>query len=339
MNVLIPSTSSQEINIVPRDYTQGSNFTVILIEDGSGKKQTIEDVVGVVNGNHFKLTVAFTILILNSTYSIEVQSSDGSVIYKGKVFCSRRTNKAEKVSLNTGLYKEHTVSNLNQKYIIVDGGSTNEEPIGGGGTVVECHDAGEMAAATSAFQVCDIYCVTVEGETYDDWYLPSKGEVEAFLADFPKTTNNQMEGYGYDRIPEGTADPITGIIRDKDIWTSTELSQSNAYMWHMPLYGPNVVNRQKNLPEEFADLPFVVRPFRFQAKGESTAIAGDKFGGGVIATEYTLNGTLGYLIISPTQPKLTDHLFWSDLGQTVTGATSETDGAANSATVLALENA
>jgi len=339
MNVLIPSSASQEIRIVPRDYATGSNFTVIIIEDGSGKKQTITGVTGVLDGNYFKLTVTFTILVLNSTYFLEVQSGDGSVIYKGKAFCTRRTDKRYKASLNTGRYTEHTSNALNQKYIIVDGGSTDEKPIGGGGEggVVICHDGGAMSAATSAFQVCSLYCVTVDGTTYDDWYVPARGEVEAFLADFPKITNNQLEGYGYDRIPEGVVNQNPFSVDFKNIWTSTELSQSSSYMWRMPLYGNNIVSEQKNTPEIQADLPFVVRPFRFQEKGNSSAISGDKFGGGVIATEYTLNGVLGYLIISPTQPKLNEHIFWSDLGQTVTGATSETDGAANSAIVLALE--
>jgi hypothetical protein len=342
MNVLIPSEETQEILIIPRSYTALSGITVILIEDGSGKKQTIEDVVGQVVGNYVQLSVRFTILVLNSTYYMEVQDSLGSVIYKGKVFCTRRTNKATKPSLNTGLYTEHTVSNLNQKYIIVGGGSTDEEPIGGGGSVTECFDEGEMAAATSSFQICDMYCVEVDGTTYNDWYVPSRGEVEAFLADGANQTNNMLESYGYDRIPVGVITPPF-TIDAQYLWTSTEVSQSQAFQWQMPLYGPNVRNERKDRSEaQNLDLPYVVRPFRFQAKSESDSpqlITGDRHAGGVIATTYTLNGTEGWLIVSPTQPKPGEHIFWSDLGQTVTGATSETDGAANSAIVLALENA
>lgn len=346
MNVLLPSEDSQEISIVPRNYSALSNLTVILIEDGSGKKQTKEGVLGELDGNYVTITVAFDILISNSTYSMEVRDEGENVIYKGKIFCTRLSNKAQKATLNTGEYTQHTPNNLNQKYIIVDGGSTDETPstdgnLPGGGTLVKCYDQAEMDALTSAFQVCDLYCVTVDGVTYDDWYVPARGEVEAFLNSYAKVTNTLFEGYGYDKIPEAvvTSDPFFQVDY-RYLWTSTELTQKNAFMWQIPIYGSNVVNQEKDLPVEFADLPFIVRPFRFEPSTDTSIIWGDKFAGGVVASDYVRDGVEGKLIVSPTNPRsITNHLFWSDLGETLTGVTGVTNGEENSNIILALENA
>lgn len=158
--------------------------------------------------------------------------------------------------------------------------------------------------------------------------------MSVLLNNFPRTINALLEEYGYDRIPEGTVTPPFDIDL-QNIWTSTEINESNSYVWRMPLYGNNIGNEQKDRPESQADLPFVVRPFRFQPS-DDTLNAGDKFGGGVIAGSYTYDGVDGYLIISPTQ--IAGHTLWSDLGQTVTGATSESDGQSNTQIVLALEN-
>ena len=106
-------------------------------------------------------------------------------------------------------------------------------------------------------------------------------------------------------------------------------------MWRMPLYGNNIVSEQKNTPEIQADLPFVVRPFRFEPNTDSSIITGDKFAGGVVAAIYNRDGVDGKLIVSPTQPS-TGHLFWSDLGQTLTGVNGETNGETNSNAILAL---
>ena len=363
MNVLIPSLSPQEIRIVPREYNDSSNFIVILIEDGSGKKQTVTGVTGQVEGNYFKLSVSFNILVLNSTYSLEVQKADESVIYKGKVFCTNRINKKHKTSLNIGEYSEHTPNELNQKYIIVDGGSTDEAPIGGGGggvggsDVIICHDEGVMSGLTSAFQICDLYCVTINDTTYDDWYLPSKEEAEAIYP-WISILNTSAENYNYDPyyLPEVIGTPSGPSQTNQYYWTSTENvnSPTFSYVYQKWIYLAPISVLLKDIAENcylsevncggtyYRTKKTRVRPVRFEpgADGSLTGGLGENAYGGIVAASYTLNGVEGALIISPTEPKPADgYTQWSDLGQVTTGATSETDGAANSAIVLALENA
>lgn len=371
MNVLNSLTTAQELKIIPRDYTAGSGFTVILIEDGTGKKETIEGVSGQVEGNYFKLTVAFSILTVNSIYSIEVRSSSDYTIYKGKIFCSNRSNKLSKPSLNTNLYVQHTASEVNQKYIMVDGGSTDElaggagTPGGGGGDnggggtpsgVTLLYDEAEMAALTSPFQICDLYGVSIDSVEYNDWYLPSFKEAQAMVSNLA-LVNEGLADYGYDKVYEPTivGTPSGPVQTNRYYWTSTENEQfpTYAFGYQVNVYGNTIRSLDKDIDEtcflsetECRGLyelyyKFRVRPVRFEPGVDGDANYSLDGYGGVIAAGYTLNGVEGALIISPTEPLGADtYVKWSDLsGETTTGADSETDGAANCAIVLALENA
>ena len=329
MHILTTSTLSQEIKIKPRRTSTLGDVIVELTNKGERKtySYTVSKNFSSVS-NIMTLTHAFTNLISDVYYTLVVKD-DVSEIYRGMLYVTNQEN-YDKYEVGKGDYTIQ--SSFDNEFVFLD----SEDA---GSPVTLCYDEAEMASKTSSFQVCDLYCVTIDGVTYDDWYVPAKGEVEAFLADFPKITNNQLEQYGYDRIPEGIVTPPLDIDY-RYIWTSTELSQSHSYMWQIPLYGSNIVNSQKDLPESLAYLPLVVRPFRFEPSTDESIITGDKFAGGVVACNYTRDGVEGKLIISPTQPQaLTHHVFWSDLGQTVTGATSETNGETNSNIVLALENA
>lgn len=330
MHILTTSTLSQEIKIKPRRTNTLGNVVIELTNKGERKVYSYNASVNFnSDSNIMTLTHAFTNLISNVYYTIVVKD-EISDIYRGLVYVTNQENYS-KYEVGKGDYIIE--DSLDNEFVFLD----SEDA---GSSVTLCYDESEMALKTSSFQVCDLYCVTIEGVTYDDWYVPSKGEIEAFLADFPKITNNKLEEYGYDRVPEGVISSNPFSIDFRYIWTSTELSQSNSYMWQIPLYGSNIVNKVKDLSEFFADLPFVVRPFRFEPSTDNSIISGDKFAGGVVACDYTRDGVQGKLIISPTQPQaLTHHVFWSDLGETVTGATSETNGEANSNIVLTLENA
>ena len=328
MHILTTSTLSQDINIKPRRTSIIGNTVLQLINKSS--RQTVDYTVTNTfdsSKNVSTITGTFTDLTAETYYTIVIKD-DVSEIYRGMAYVTNQID-YPKYEVGKGDYiVEQTFDN---QFVFLD----SSESGGGGGVVSLCYDTSVMAAKTSAFQVCSLYCVTVDGTTYDDWYVPAKGEVDAFLADFPKITNNQLEGYGYDRIPEGVVNQNPFSVDFKNIWTSTELSQSSSYMWRMPLYGNNIVSEQKNTPEIQADLPFVVRPFRFEPNTDSSIITGDKFAGGVVAAIYNRDGVDGKLIVSPTQPS-TGHLFWSDLGQTLTGVNGETNGETNSNAILAL---
>ena len=61
---LSPTTSSQTISIIPRAYTVASDLSMVIIEDGTRKTQTITDITSSLSsdGNYLQMSVAFSIL-------------------------------------------------------------------------------------------------------------------------------------------------------------------------------------------------------------------------------------------------------------------------------------
>lgn len=119
MNVLAPVQTNQELKIVPRGYRpSGTDYTVRLTEDGTGKTETLTNVSADQDGNYMVFTVAFTILTNNSMYNIEIER-DNKVKFRGKIYCTDRSSKKNKVSLNTNKYTEHSASPAGQKYITI----------------------------------------------------------------------------------------------------------------------------------------------------------------------------------------------------------------------------
>jgi len=326
MHVLTTSEANQQIKAIIRS---SASPVYVDMYDKSERTTTRVSSSNVSTSNGIStITVSFQAdnrLRSDVFYSMTIRNLSEDVLYKGVAFCTDQQD-LPKYDINENRYTVE--QSYNNEFVFVAGDETPSSVFS------ICHDKEEMATKTSAFQIADFYCVVVDEVTYDDWYVPSLDEVSVLLNNFPRTINALLEEYGYDRIPEGTVTPPFDIDL-QNIWTSTEINESNAYVWRMPLYGNNIGNEIKDIPEAQADLPFVVRPFRFQPSDEALN-AGDKFGGGVIAGSYTYDGVDGYLIISPTQ--IAGHTLWSDLGQTVTGATSESDGQSNTQIVLALEN-
>jgi hypothetical protein len=119
MNVLAPVQTSQELKIIPRGYRpSGTDYKITLIEDGTGKTETITNVSADQDGNYMVFTVTFTILTNKSIYYMEVER-DNKVKFRGKVYCTDRSDKKIKQSLNNNKYTEYSAAPTGQKYITV----------------------------------------------------------------------------------------------------------------------------------------------------------------------------------------------------------------------------
>jgi hypothetical protein len=119
MNVLAPVQTSQELKIVPRGYRpSGTDYKVTLTEDGTGKTETLTNVSADQDGNYMVFTVTFTILTNNSVYNIEVER-DNKIKFRGKIYCTDRSDKKTKESLNTNKYTQYSAEPAGQKYITV----------------------------------------------------------------------------------------------------------------------------------------------------------------------------------------------------------------------------
>ena len=76
------------------------------------------------------------------------------------------------------------------------------------------------AAATTAIGLCDAYSSTVDGVTYDDWHLPSIGELKAL----------EEAAYVLFKVLDEDGDANTNAPDySADYWSSTTDGNSDAY--------------------------------------------------------------------------------------------------------------
>jgi hypothetical protein len=111
---------------------------------------------------------------------------------------------------------------------------------------------GNSDTATSAAALADSYTVTVSGVTYDDWYLPSKDELNQmckWVRGVAWTSDETVCSGG--AINSGTAG-AAGFV-ESSYWSSTEGAASNA--WTQAFNGGNQINVGKGNP-------LYVRPVR-----------------------------------------------------------------------------
>jgi len=266
-------------------------------------------------------------LVENRMYSFEVK--DGTdVVYKGLIFCTDQSDYS-KYDTSEG---EYTVEDsFNNEFHFI-----GETAGGGGGTGVSiCYNTDEMDAADSIFQAVDLYCVTVDGETYDDWYVPSKDDLTQISTNLTLIQIGLRANTGYQDIEQGGV--VNGFIKLKQYFASTEANAAEAWILALPKTSGSGIGTDLKQPiETVLNYLTEFRPVRF-ATSAGALEAGEKYGGGIVGGTTTVDGVSGYLIVSPTRVSGTRD--WSNLGNTVTGATDNTDGKANTDTVLALENA
>lgn len=350
MHILQAVDRVQDIKIKPRK-TALSGACVVEIT-GKSERTTFEYTVSHSHDsstNTTTLSFAFPNLIAESYYSFLVKDNDDT-IYKGMIYVTDQTD-FDKYEVGKGDYiVEDTFDN---DFIIIGSDS-------GGGVpplpsdVTLCYDTSEMDALTSAFKICDLYCVTIDEVNYDDWYLPSTEEAKEIYP-YISILNNSATRFGYDPyyLPEVVGTPSGPSQTNQYYWTSTENvnSPTFAFVYQKWIYLSPIANLLKDVPENcylsevncggtyYRTKKARVRPVRFEAgvEGGFSGNLGEKGYGGIIAGSYTLNGVEGALIVSPTEPKPADgYTQWSDLGQTTTGVISETDGQANTIAALAL---
>ena len=118
---LSPTTSSQTISIIPRVYTVASDLSMVIVEDGTRKTQTINDLTSSLssNGNYLEMSIAFSILTAENSYSFELKQSN-TLLYRGKVYCTSQTDNTTDHTLNSNKYEEYIGTDTDsQKYIVI----------------------------------------------------------------------------------------------------------------------------------------------------------------------------------------------------------------------------
>ena len=118
MKVLLPSTNSQILKIVPRSYVEASDLTLVIKEDGTGKTETLTNLTSTIDGNYISIPCTFSILSEGSLYFMELKQGS-SLLFRDKVYVTSQTDRKQKQTINSGKYTEHTAAPTGQKYITV----------------------------------------------------------------------------------------------------------------------------------------------------------------------------------------------------------------------------
>ena len=62
MKVLLPSTNSQILKIVPRSYVEASDLTLVIKEDGTGKTETLTNLTSTIDGNYISIPCTLSLI-------------------------------------------------------------------------------------------------------------------------------------------------------------------------------------------------------------------------------------------------------------------------------------
>lgn len=121
MITLLPTTNAQAISIIPRTYTVASNLSMVIIEDGTRKTQTINNITSTMstNGNFLQMSLAFSILTVENSYSFELKQGT-TLLFRGKAYCTSQTDNTTDHTLNSNKYNQYTGTDTgSQKYIVI----------------------------------------------------------------------------------------------------------------------------------------------------------------------------------------------------------------------------
>ena len=119
---LSPTTNAQTISIIPRAYTVASDLSMVIKEDGTKKTQTINDITSSLstNGNFLQMSIAFTILTAENSYSFELKQGS-TLLFRGKAYCTSQTDNTTDHTLNSNKYNQYAdPDEVAQKYIILE---------------------------------------------------------------------------------------------------------------------------------------------------------------------------------------------------------------------------
>ena len=108
MTILQSSTDSQTINFIPREYTEGTTYT-ITIKDETTNKEVFNSTTTTFTAldYYFQYSSVFT-LVEDTMYMLEIK--DGTeVIFKDKIFATNQN--VTTYSVNKNEYTENTVNN------------------------------------------------------------------------------------------------------------------------------------------------------------------------------------------------------------------------------------
>jgi len=121
MKHLLPISTSQTINIIPRVY---STSVTIKLRDDNTNNETIILPSAVISNNYLELTSIFA-LIEGRFYDLKVYNGQESItekdiIYRDKIFCTEQSTSQSNNDYYTVNKNEYIVKNSNNDFIIYE---------------------------------------------------------------------------------------------------------------------------------------------------------------------------------------------------------------------------
>jgi hypothetical protein len=108
MTILQSSTDSQTFNFIPREYTSGTTYT-ILIKDETTNTEVFSSTATTFTAldYYFQYSSVFT-LVENTMYMLEIKDGN-NVVFKDKIFCTNQN--VTTYSVNDNEYIKNTIAN------------------------------------------------------------------------------------------------------------------------------------------------------------------------------------------------------------------------------------
>ena len=107
MIILQESGSSQTINFIPREYTNGTTYTVKIVNESTNAEVYNSDVTSF-NENLYYYQHSDTFSLKEDTYYLLTITSS-EVVFKDKIFCTNQT--VSSYSVNESEYTPHSTDN------------------------------------------------------------------------------------------------------------------------------------------------------------------------------------------------------------------------------------
>jgi hypothetical protein len=114
---LLPTTSLQEISIVPRDTTSIEGVSLTIKEEGTGVTEVLNDVTCYIDGNSVCVDLQSTILREDFFYMLTFMQ-DGLVWFLTKAYATSHTDKDTRFTLNNNQYIHGEESN--EGYTVIE---------------------------------------------------------------------------------------------------------------------------------------------------------------------------------------------------------------------------
>ena len=117
---LLPTTSTQVVSIVPRDFTNLTDIDVVITQDGTGTTQTLTGISASLssNGNFVQVSIASSILVEENAYYLEF-TKGGDVWFRDKAYVTTQVDKDIVHTINEGAY-DFFEGDSDNKYIVLE---------------------------------------------------------------------------------------------------------------------------------------------------------------------------------------------------------------------------